>query len=139
MRLLKCLKRISKWKKNTLKSCSEFLKSTFSLTALTAQTTQTEEFLFQKVAYWLTVYRTGVCSVHGVVERHLDGCHQLTHSTVGTFFPIISNSISVIKMWKTALKSVFVLWKASLGLDWKNRATTHLKIVSASQIQVCRT
>ena len=31
----------------------------FSLTALTATTTQTEEFLFQNVAYWLTVYRTG--------------------------------------------------------------------------------
>ena len=41
-----------KVEKNTLKSCSEFLKSTFFLTALTAQT---EEFLFQNVAYWLTI------------------------------------------------------------------------------------
>ena len=32
----------------------------FFLTALTAQTTQTEEFLFLNVAYWLTVYRTGL-------------------------------------------------------------------------------
>ena len=32
----------------------------FFLIALTAQTTQTEEFLFQNVAYRLTVYRTGV-------------------------------------------------------------------------------
>ena len=32
----------------------------FFLTALTAQTAQTEEFLFQNVAYRLTVYRTGV-------------------------------------------------------------------------------
>ena len=37
-----------KLKKTTLKSCSGFLKSTFFLTALTAQT---EEFLFQNVAY----------------------------------------------------------------------------------------
>ena len=49
--------------KNPLKSCSEFLKSTFFLTALTAQTAQTEEFLFQNVAYWLTVYRTGVSTM----------------------------------------------------------------------------
>ena len=28
----------------------------FPLTALTAQTAQTEEFMFQNVAYWLTVY-----------------------------------------------------------------------------------
>ena len=32
----------------------------FFLTALTAQTAQTEEFMFQNVAYWLTVYRTVV-------------------------------------------------------------------------------
>ena len=31
----------------------------FSLTALTAQTTQTEEFMFQNVAYRPTVHRTG--------------------------------------------------------------------------------
>ena len=31
----------------------------FFLTALTAQTAQTEKFLSQNVAYWLTVYRTG--------------------------------------------------------------------------------
>ena len=32
----------------------------FFITALTAQTAQTEEFLFQNVVYWLTVYRTGL-------------------------------------------------------------------------------
>ena len=31
----------------------------FSLTASTAQMAQTEEFMFQNVAYWPTVYRTG--------------------------------------------------------------------------------
>ena len=31
----------------------------FSLTALTAQTAQTEEFMVQNVAYWPTVYKTG--------------------------------------------------------------------------------
>jgi hypothetical protein len=36
-----------KVEKNTLKSCSEILKSTFFLTASTAQMAQTEEFLFQ--------------------------------------------------------------------------------------------
>ena len=30
---------------------------------LTAQTAQTEEFRFQNVAYWLTVYRTGVSTM----------------------------------------------------------------------------
>ena len=31
----------------------------FSLTASTAQMAQTEEIMFQNVAYWPTVYRTG--------------------------------------------------------------------------------
>ena len=35
----------------------------FFLTALTAQTAQTEEFLFQNVAYGLTVYRTGAKTI----------------------------------------------------------------------------
>ena len=40
-----------KVEKNTLKSCSEKLKSTFFFfTALTAQTAQTEEFVFPNVA-----------------------------------------------------------------------------------------
>ena len=34
----------------------------FFLTVLTAQTAQTEEFMFQNVAYWPTVYRTGFTS-----------------------------------------------------------------------------
>ena len=32
----------------------------FSLTASTAQMAQTDEFMFQNVAYWPTVYRTGI-------------------------------------------------------------------------------
>ena len=45
------------------KNCSEKLKFTFfftALTALTAQPAQTEEFIFQNVAYRPTVYRTGI-------------------------------------------------------------------------------
>ena len=46
-----------KVEKNTLKSCSEKLKSTiFFLTAWAAQMAQTEEFMFQNVAYRPTVY-----------------------------------------------------------------------------------
>ena len=49
-----------KVEKTTLKSCSEKLKSTFFfLTASTVQIAQTEEFMFQNVAYRPTVYRTG--------------------------------------------------------------------------------
>ena len=49
-----------KVEKTTLKSCSEKLKSTFfSLLPWAAQTAQTEEFMFQIVAYRPTVYRTG--------------------------------------------------------------------------------
>ena len=48
-----------KVEKTTLKSCSEKLKSTFFLTASSVQMAQTEEFMFQNVAYRPTVYRTG--------------------------------------------------------------------------------
>ena len=51
MRMLNFFFCPQKVEKITLKSCSEFLKSTFFLTALTAQTAQTEELLFQNVAY----------------------------------------------------------------------------------------
>ena len=44
-----------KIEKNTLKSCPEKLKSTFFF--FTASSAQTEEFMFQNVAYWSTVYR----------------------------------------------------------------------------------
>ena len=68
MRTLKYFKKFlnfffghKKLKKNTLKSCSEKLKSTFFfLTARAAQTAQTEEFMFQNVVYRPTVYKTGV-------------------------------------------------------------------------------
>ena len=43
----------------------------FSPTASTAQMAQTEEIMFQNVAYWLTVYRTGV-RLYGTVY-HLTG------------------------------------------------------------------
>ena len=59
---LKNLKKIScpqKVEKTTLKSCSEKLKSTFfPLNASTAQMAQTEEFMFQNVAFRPTVYKT---------------------------------------------------------------------------------
>ena len=41
------------------KVAQNFSNPLFFLTALTAQTAQTEKYLFQNVAYWLTVYRTG--------------------------------------------------------------------------------
>ena len=43
-----------KVEKNTIKSCSEILKFFYRV-----QTAQTEEFMFQNVAYRPTVYRTG--------------------------------------------------------------------------------
>ena len=43
----------------------------FSLTALTAQTAQTQEFMFQNVAYWPTVYRTGDLPNIKAVGGHL--------------------------------------------------------------------
>ena len=53
----------------------------FFLTALTAQTTQTEEFMFQNVAYWPTVYRIG--PVLKISKKH----HILTnvHTTRNTW------------------------------------------------------
>ena len=57
LRKKKCPQKVEK---TTLKSCSEKLKSTFvPLTASTAQMAQTEEFVFQNVAYRPTLYRTG--------------------------------------------------------------------------------
>ena len=47
--------------KNHPKSCLETLKSTFFLNAWATQTAQTEEFMFQNVAYKPTAYKTGVC------------------------------------------------------------------------------
>ena len=49
-----------KVEKNTLKSYSEKLKSTFFSSAQTAQT----EFMFQNVAYRPTVYRIGVTMIN---------------------------------------------------------------------------
>ena len=63
------------WKKNTLKSCSEFPKSIFF--PLTAQT---EEFMFQNVAYWPTVYKTGLNIIHNIKWGQHKGHHK-GHST----------------------------------------------------------
>ena len=55
----------TKVEKTTLKTCSEKLKSNFSLLPWAAQTAQKEEFMFQIVAYRPTVYRTGLKSIGG--------------------------------------------------------------------------
>ena len=47
------------WKKHPQKLLRIPQIHFFSLTALTARTVQTEEFMFQNVAYGPTVYRTG--------------------------------------------------------------------------------
>ena len=63
-----------KVEKNTLKSCSEKLKSTFFfLTASTAQMAQTEEFMFQNVAYGPTVYKIGATTA--CLTQWLDGLY----------------------------------------------------------------
>ena len=49
-----------KLKKSLSKVAQKNSNPLFSLTALTAKTAQTEEFMFQNVAYRPTVYRTGV-------------------------------------------------------------------------------
>ena len=64
-----------KVEKNTLKSCSEKLKSTFWWAA---QMAQTEEFMFQNVAYRPTVYRTGALDVHAAAAWSLT-CLTLMH------------------------------------------------------------
>ena len=84
-----------KVEKTTLKSCSEFLKSTFFfLTALTAQTAQTEEFLFKNLAYWLTVYRTG----EKPFELHCGYALRTTH-VVSIVWPT-----HVSRTWRTLRK-----------------------------------
>ena len=42
---------------------------------LTAQTAQTEEFLFQNMAYWITVYRTGL-KVHIGCQMKTEKCTE---------------------------------------------------------------
>ena len=57
--------------KTTLKSCSEKLKSTlFSLLTWAAQTAQTEEFMFQNVAYRPTVQKAGESANKKVKNRN---------------------------------------------------------------------
>ena len=53
-----------KLKKTPSKVAQKNLNPLFFLTALAAQTTQTEEFMFQNVAYRPTVYRTGVWAAY---------------------------------------------------------------------------
>ena len=85
MRMLQCIQKkiISfcpqKIEKNTLKSCSEKLKSTFfSLTASTAQMSQTEELMFQNVAYRPTVYITG-----SLMKKKSDALSGITSTHFG--------------------------------------------------------
>ena len=51
-------------KKTPSKVAQKISNPLFFLTALTAQTEQTEEFMFQNVAYWPTVYRNGELGIH---------------------------------------------------------------------------
>ena len=56
---------IKSWKNHPQKLLRKTQIHFFSLTALTAQTAQTEEFMFQNVAYRPTVYRTGTYTFFG--------------------------------------------------------------------------
>jgi hypothetical protein len=67
LRLLKCFKfvfALKKLKKPPSKVAQNNSNPLFFLTAWAAQTTQTEEFMLQNVAYRTTVYRTGVRTFH---------------------------------------------------------------------------
>ena len=69
----------------------------FFLTASSAQTAQTEEFMFQNVAYWPTVYRTGVLCIQ-VHQKHLQ--FQVTIPSAmadATFLPLNSIVFKVLK------------------------------------------
>ena len=62
--------------KNTLKSCSEKLKSNFfSLLPGRPKTDQTEELMFQNVAYRPTVHRTGI--LKGVIIEYVKPPNKL--------------------------------------------------------------
>ena len=67
----------------------------FSLTALTCQTAQTEEFMFQNVAYWQTVYRTGVLSR---IIINISRCINWWLITKQSFF--VFNFVVVVKIKK---------------------------------------
>ena len=72
----------------------------FSPIALTTQKVQTEEFLFQNVAYWLTVYRTAVTALYTNLlvikcllswkwhprSSHIRTPNYLLYNKVGFFF-----------------------------------------------------
>ena len=74
-----------KVEKTTLKIFAEFLRSTFfSSTALTAQMAQTE-FKFQNVAYWPTVYRTGLQRLSGIFYKFLICIWLTLYSTKNMF------------------------------------------------------
>ena len=79
-----------KVEKTTLKSCSEKLKSTFFLTASSAQTAQTENFMFQNVAYRPTVYRTG----SKLILRFRLILHPYAVNSFCSFFSFIKQKIA---------------------------------------------
>ena len=68
---LKCLKKIApeNIKKTPSKVAHKTQIHSFFLTALTAQTAQTEEFMFQNVVYRPTVYRTGYTTTDCCLEQ----------------------------------------------------------------------
>ena len=64
---------LKKLKKPPSKVAQKNSNPLFSLTASTAQMAQTEEFIFQNVAYRPTVYRTGVVRQSIIVEKNTTG------------------------------------------------------------------
>ena len=54
----------------------------FSLTAWAAQMAQTEEFMFQNMAYRTTVYRTGAVTKEGRREDAIDNSVLFLQNTI---------------------------------------------------------
>ena len=57
------------WKNHPQKLLRKTQIHFFPLTASTAQMAQTEEFMFQNVAYWPTVYRTGILTMIAMIKN----------------------------------------------------------------------
>ena len=54
----------------------------FFLTAWAAQMAQTEEFMFQNMAYRTTVYRTGAVTKEGIREDAIDNSVLFLQNTI---------------------------------------------------------
>ena len=63
------------------KTPSKVAQKSSNLFFLTAQTAQTEEFMFQNMTYWPTVYRTGVRTIPR--HRGADNQHEKSQSKNG--------------------------------------------------------